>query len=142
MKDTTVKTYEKRCADLAKEFAKFLDTVKLGPANELPLLSARIQAEQGLADFKFKFRQADHVHQLLYGPWAISVATFVLAVVVASVGIFQPRPKEQDTQASLVLKVLVAPPEEGKQLLTFFEDAGLLKLKPAQQAQLEKLLRK
>jgi len=137
-----VKTYEKRSADLAGEFATYLDNVKVGPSDELSKLLARIQAEVNLADFKFKFRQADHVHQLLYGPWAISVATFLLAVVVAYASIFQPRQKEQDTQASLVLKVLAAPPEEGKQLLTFFEDTGLLKLKPAQQAQLEKLLRK
>jgi hypothetical protein len=78
------------------------------------------------------------VKWLSYGPLGISFATCVLAITVAIVSIFQPRQKEQDTQASLVLKVLAAPPEESEQLLKFFKDAGLLKLEPAQQNQLEK----
>lgn len=97
MKNTTVKTYEERCDDLAKHFATCLDNVEVGPSDDLSKLAARIQADQNLADYKFKFRQADHVHQLLYGPWAISVATFVLALTVAFVSIFQPLQKERDT---------------------------------------------
>jgi hypothetical protein len=77
----------------------------------------------------------------------------VLAVALAVVGVVESRQKdqdtilqlrqrEQDTKASLVLKVLAAPPGEGEELLKFFEDAGLLKLEPQQQKQLKGLLRK
>ncbi len=97
MTNTTVKKYETRCEDLAKDVAACLDNSKVGPSDDLSTLATRIQADLTLADFKFKFRQADHVRQLLYGPWAVSVATFMLAVVVALVTIFQPRQKEQDT---------------------------------------------
>jgi len=91
LEKSTVKTYEGRCADWAGKFATCLDNFEVDPSAKLSDLADRIQADLNLADFKFKFRQADHVHQLLYGPWAISVATFLLAVVVAFVGILEPR---------------------------------------------------
>lgn len=139
---TTPKTYEVRCADLAKEFETGLDNCKDDPSYDLSRLKERLQADLNLADYRFKVRQADHVKSLSYGPLVISVATCVLAFVLAFVSIFQSRQREQDTQASLVLKVLAAPPGEGKQLLTFFKDAGLLKIDRAQQDKLEQLLRK
>ena len=109
-----MKTYEERGAELAKHWANCLDNSKVSPSDDLSKLSARIQADLNLADYKFKVRQADHVHQLLYGPLAISFATLVLAGVVAFVSTYQSPQKELDTKASLVLKVLAAPPEEGK----------------------------
>jgi hypothetical protein len=142
VKDPTMKSYEERCTDLADQFAACLDRVKLGSSDELSLLSDMMQAELNLADYKCKFRQADHVKPLSYGPLAISAATFVLALVLAFFSIFQLQQKEQDTQASLVLKVLAAPPEEGKRLLHFLTDAGLLKLKNGQREHLETLLQK
>jgi hypothetical protein len=63
-----------------------------------------------------------------YGPVAISFATFVLALILGVSNFFQLQQREQDTQTSLVLKVLAAPPEEGQRLLTFLTGAGLLKL--------------
>ncbi len=130
-----VKTYEDRCADLARDFAEDLDNVKFD-SDDLLKLSTRIQADLNLADYKFKFRQADHVHQLLYGPWAVSLATLLVAVAVAIVGISQQQQRKQDVQAELVLKVLSAPPEKSQQLLTFLTGAGLLQLKPEQQQEL------
>jgi hypothetical protein len=44
-------------------------------------------------------------------------------------------------KASMVLKVLAAPPEDREQLLKFLKDEGLLKLEPERQNQLM-LLRK
>lgn len=137
-----MKTYEERGAELAKHFANCLDNFKVGPSDDLSKISDRIQADLNLADYKFKVRQADHVHQLLYGPLAISFATLVLAAVVAFVSTYQSPQKELDTKASLVLKVLAAPPENGKKLLKFFKDAKLLKLEPAEEGDLEDLLNK
>lgn len=138
---------------MATEFRTRLDKSDVDTSYDLKKLSERIQADVNLADYKFKVRQADHVQWLSYGPLGISFTTCVLAVALAVVGVVESRQKdqdtilqlrqrEQDTKASLVLKVLAAPPGEGEELLKFFEDAGLLKLEPQQQKQLKGLLRK
>lgn len=132
--------YENRCKALADQFAIKLD--KFVPSEELSNLVARMQADLILADYKFKFRQADHVKLLLWGPWAISFATLVLSVVVAYFQIFPTAPKRQDNQASLILKVLAAPPGEADRLLNFFTNAGLLNLTREQRQELEALVRK
>lgn len=142
MKNATVTTYEDRCARLADQFETSLDKFQVVPSNDLSSLSDKIEADLKLADYKFKFRQADHVKMISYGPVAISAATFVLGVILGFSSFFQLQQREQDTQASLVLKVLAAPPEEGQRLLTFLTGAGLLKLNPAQQKLLETSLRK
>lgn len=135
-------TYEDRCEKLAGEVSTYLDKFPVSASDDLSGLSARVQADLILADYKFKFRQADHVKQLSYVPLAISVATFALALILAGISIFQLHQKEHDTQASLILKVLAAPPGQGQHLLSFFTDAGLLKLEGTQQKQLEALLPK
>lgn len=157
MKNTTAEQtpeiYEDRCARLATDFETRLDKCDVDPSYDLKKLSERIQADLNLADYKFKVRQADHVQWLSYGPLGISLTTCVLAIALAVVGVVQSRQKDQDTilqlrqreqgtEASIVLKVLAAPPGEGEQLMKFFEDAGLLKLEPEQQRGLKALLRK
>ncbi len=135
-------TYEVRCGKLVDEFKAVLDGCKEDPSYDLSRLTERLEADLNLADYRFKVRQADHGPWLLYGPVIISGATCVLAIVLAVVNVLQLRQKDQDTQATLVLKVLAAPPEEGKRLLTFFEKAGLLKIDSAQQDELRNLIGK
>ena len=149
----TPETYEDRSARLFTDFKTRLDQCDVDPSYDLKKLSERMQADLNLADYKFKVRLADKVKWLSYGPLGISFTTCVLAIALAVFGvvqsrqrdrdtILQVRQREQDTKASLVLKVLAAPPGEGEQLLKFFEDAGLLKLEPEQQERLKELLRK
>jgi hypothetical protein len=135
-------TYEERCKRLADDFVGKLEEFKLGADDDLSRMKDRIQAEVNLADFKYKFRQADHTHWILYVPLAVSVATVVLAFALGFNTLYQQCQKEKDTHASLIQKVLEAPPGEGKRLLTLYTSAGLLKLKPEEQVQLDKLLQK
>ena len=144
MTKPTVESYEKRCIRLADQFVARLDNLDKSDVHlpdKLSILSARIQADLNLADYKFKFRQADHVHWFSNGPLVISIVTVLVAITLGSFSFLQLRQKDQDTQTSLVLKVLEAPPEKRQQLLTLFTESGLLKLKPGQREQIETALR-
>jgi len=143
------KSYEDRCEELASKFEEYLRTLEDIKKDDLGGFPNRLQAHVNLADFKVKFRQADHVKLLQYGPVFISGVSLVLASVLAVFSFIQAwqtrqraRAQDIERQTSLVLKVLEAHSEdEGKRLLTFFEHARLLALPPAQREELEKLLR-
>jgi hypothetical protein len=137
----TPDSYEVRCGKLADSFAKSLGAkVKTDDIDDLTKLSSKIQAEVNLADYKLKFRQADHSKWFLHTPLWVSIATFVLALVLAFITAYQAL-HEHETQAKLVLEVLEAPPEKGEKLLQFFEENKLLNLNAAEHVKLEKLLR-
>lgn len=137
MSNQTPETYEARCNRLIANFQTDLNEVGQSPV-DLKALSDKLEAEVRLADFKFKFRQADHVKWLSYGPLIISVVGTVLALV----GVYGLWQKSEETRASLIFKVLDAKPPDDKQYLQFFVNSGMLKLDGPQVMKLEALLDK
>lgn len=140
-------TYETRCNELADRCEERL--TKLGKIEDLKnddlkqmekILAMHVQ----LAEYKVKFRQADHVKPLLYGPVAIAAAGFVLALF-SGIQAWQAQEtrdlERQRGQASLVLKVLEAKNKDaGVKLLIFFDRAKLLTLKEEEKKELTGLL--
>jgi hypothetical protein len=100
LSNQTPETYEARCNRLIANFQTDLNEVGQSPV-DLKALSDKLEAEVRLADFKFKFRQADHVKWLSYGPLIISVVGTVLALV----GVYGLWQKSEETRASLIFKV-------------------------------------
>jgi len=82
-------TYEDRCEELAKKYECLI--LKDPRGNDLAEVVKQLQAHVQLADYKVKFRQADHVKQLQYGPVFISAAGFVLSLVLAVFKCGRPR---------------------------------------------------
>jgi hypothetical protein len=123
---------------LAQCFEALLNECKAGTPGGLSV-TERIQADLNLADYKVKFRQADHVKALTYGPLVISFATVALAAALAVSSHGEQRQREQEAKASAVFKILAAPPGDREQLLDFFGRAGLINLSPELQSKLRGL---
>lgn len=125
-------SYETRRERLAGEFADTLDAAEQSPKG-LNALSDKLDAEVRLADFKTKFRQADHVKWLSYGPVAISV-------VLAFAGVFGWQQKNEEAKTTLIFKVLDAKPPSDELYLKFFVDSGMLKRNDPEEMTLETLV--
>jgi len=145
-----MESYEQKCEILARKLEEFLGGLGEVTSDDLAPWLDLLKTHSQLADFKVKFRQADHAKKLLYGPVIISFASLALAIVLAIFSFRQERQtahsqdiERQRVEISLVLKVLEAPSEEeGKRLLAFFEHARLLTLPSAEREELEWLLRR
>lgn len=123
-------SYEDRCKALAGEFSQKLSDLAASQGKEesLTSLCSRLQADLNLAEYKYKFREADKVKWLAYGPIVISSATLVLALVLAGVSWSESSQKARDAKAGLVRAVLALPGAQREKVLNYYQSHGLMSL--------------